>query len=143
MSEKPHIIRIVADEARRQYYQCRRARAELPRPRIADNEIGVEFDDGRFIPYADLGYHDDVGFFRISETPEPASQAAPFAASGRLIDCGQVVVTTGVSLRLKAEEIRGLLDRHSRGDFGTYGEFYASITWRKPCRRAKSTKSTP
>ena len=124
MSEKPHIIRIVADEARRQYYQRHQARAGLPRPRIWESEIGVEFDDGCFIPYADLGYHEDIGFFRLSESSDVANQAAPFAASGRLIDCGQIVVTTGVSLHLTVEEIRDLLARHSRGDFGAYGEFY-------------------
>lgn len=124
MSEKPHIIRIVADQARRQYYQRHEARASLPRPRVWEREIGVEFDDGCFIPYADLGYHEDVGFFRLSEGGDVANQAAPFAATGRLIDCGQIVVTTGVSLRLTAEEIRELLTRHSGGDFGLYGEFY-------------------
>lgn len=124
MSEKPHIIRIVADEARRQYYQRHEAQARLPKPRIWESEIGVDFGDGCFIPYADLGYHEDVGFFRLSESGDVVNQAAPFAASGRLIDCGQVVVTTGVSLRLTAEEIRDLLARHSRGDFGLYGEFY-------------------
>ena len=124
MSEKPHIIRIVADEARRRHYQRHEARARLPRPRVWESEIGVEFDDGGFIPYADLGYHEDVGFFRLSESSDVTNQAAPFAASGRLIDCGQIVVTTGVSLRLTAEEIRDLLARHSRGDFGVYGEFY-------------------
>ena len=124
MSEKPHIIRIVADEARRQYDQRHQARAGLPRPRIWESEIGVEFDDGCFIPYADLGYHEDIGFFRLSESSDVANQAAPFAASGRLIDCGQIVVTTGVSLHLTVEEIRDLLARHSRGDFGAYGEFY-------------------
>jgi hypothetical protein len=124
MSEKPHIVRIVADEARRQYYRCHRSRAELPKPRICENEIGVEFDDGRFIPYADLGYHDEVGFFRLSEATERSSQAAPFAAVGRLIDCGQIVVTTGMAQRLTHEEIRDVLERHSGGDFGVYGEFY-------------------
>ncbi|MBK7217966.1 MAG: hypothetical protein IPH95_13185 [Candidatus Promineofilum sp.] len=124
MPAKPHIIRIVAAEARRQYYALRRPRADLPRPRIWEGEIGVEFDDGRFIPYADLGYHDDVGFFRLSEESDVVNQAAPFAASGRLIDCGQVVVTTGVSLRLTGEEIGQLLARHAGGDFGAYGEFY-------------------
>ena len=124
MSEKPHIVRIVADEARRQYYRSHCSRAELPKPRIYQDEIGVEFGDGRFIPYADLGYHDAVGFFRLSEATELTSQAAPFAAAGRLIDCGQIVVTTGIAQRLTHEEIRNVLQRHSGGDFGAYGQFY-------------------
>lgn len=124
MSEKPHIVRIVADEARRQFYRRHHSRAELPKPRICDDEIGVEFGDGQFIPYADLGFHDEVGFFRLSEATELQSQAAPFAASGRLIDCGQIVVSVGVSQRLMADEIRDVLARHSSGDFGGYGHFY-------------------
>jgi hypothetical protein len=124
MSDKPHIVRIVADEARRQYYRRHCSRAELPKPRICQDEIGVEFEDGRFIPYADLGYNDDVGFFRLSEASGVASEAAPFAAAGRLIDCGQVVVTTGIAQRLTPPEIRDLLERHAGGDFGLYGEFY-------------------
>lgn len=124
MSERPHIIRLVADEARRQYYHCRRPRAELPRPRIYQDEIGVEFEDGCFIPYADLGYNGDVGFFRLSAAGGATSEAAPYAAAGRLIDCGQIVVTTGISQRLNADEIRALIERHASGDFGVHGEFY-------------------
>lgn len=123
MAEKPHIIRLVADEVRQQYYHRKRERMELPRPRIVEDEIGVEFD-GQFIPYADLGYHGDVGFFRLSETAGVPNEAMPFAATGRLIDFGQVLVTTGVTQRLTNEEIRGLLERHATGDYGEYGEFY-------------------
>jgi len=124
MAEKPHIVRIVADQVRHQYYRRQRGRADLPRPRIHDDEIGVELEDGRFIPYADLGYHDEAGFFRLSETSAVDNQASPYAASGRLIDCGQIVVTTGVSQRLSPDEIRGLIERHAGGDFGDNGEFY-------------------
>ncbi len=124
MSDKPHIVRLVADEARRQYYGRRLPRAELPRPRICQDEIGVVFDQGHFIPYADLGYNDDVGFFRLSEAGDVVSEAAPYAAAGRLIDCGQIVVTTGISQRLTADEIRALIERHAGGDFGENGEFY-------------------
>lgn len=124
MFDRPHIIRVVADEARRQYYRRNRPRFDLPRPRIQDDEIGVELEDGQFIPYADLGYHDDIGFFRISQTTDVVSQALPYAASGQLIDYGQVVVTTGISQRLKPAEIRDLLRRHACGDFGDNGEFY-------------------
>lgn len=125
MSDKPHIVRLVADEARRQYYGRRLPRAELPKPRIRQDEIGVVFDEGHFIPYADLGYNGDVGFFRLSEAGDDvASEATPFAAAGRLIDCGQIVVTTGISQRLTADEIRTLIERHAGGDFGENGEFY-------------------
>ncbi len=124
MTEKPHIVRIVADEARRQYFWRRRDLCDLPRPRIHDDEIGVEFDDGQFIPYADLGYSGDIGFFRLSETRDVDNDAAPYAAGGRLIDCGQIIVTTGVSVRLTTDEIRQLIERHASGDYGEYGEFY-------------------
>jgi hypothetical protein len=124
MTDKPHIIRVVADEARRQFYRRHRRRASLPRPRIKENEIGVEFDNGEFIPYADLGYSCDIGFFRLSETAGIPNEAAPYAATGRLIDCGQVIVTTGASLRLTNHEISELLGRHASGDYGEYGEFY-------------------
>lgn len=124
MTSKPHIVRIVADEARRQYFWRRRDRAELPHPRIRENEIGVEFDDGQFIPYADLGYSGDIGFFRLSETTDVDNDAAPYAAGGRLIDCGQIIVTTGVSIHLTTDEIRALIDRHASGDYGEHGEFY-------------------
>lgn len=124
MTDKPHIVRIVADEARRQYFWRRRDLNLLPRPRIQEDEIGVEFDDGQFIPYADLGYSGDIGFFRLSETSDVDNDAAPYAASGHLIDCGQIIVTTGVSVRLTTEEIRQLIECHASGDFGEYGEFF-------------------
>ncbi len=124
MTERPHIVRVVADEARRQFFGRRRRRDQLPMPRIRQDEIGVEFDEGDFIPYADLGYSSDVGFFRLSETGDVINEAAPYAAGGRLIDLGQVIVTTGASRRLSNEEIRRLLDRHTFGDYGEFGEFY-------------------
>ncbi len=124
MAEKPHIVRLVADQVRRQYYRNHSTRAELPQPRIHGDEIGIELQNGRFIPYADLGYHDEVGFFSLSETADVTNQADPYAAAGRLIDCGQIVVTTGVSLRLTANDIRALIERHAAGDFGENGEFY-------------------
>lgn len=124
MTNKPHIVRIVADEARRQYFWHRRDLANLPRPRIEGDEIGVEFDDGQFIPYADLGYSGDIGFFRLSETRGVDNDAAPYAAGGRLIDCGQIIVTTGVSVRLTTDEIREVIERHASGDYGEHGEFY-------------------
>ena len=124
MSDKPHIVRIVADEARRLYFRRNRVRTELPQPRIHENEIGVELKDEGFIPYADLGYSSDIGFFRISETVGVKNEAIPYAAGGRLIDLGQIVVTTGASRRLTNDEIGALLDRHASGDYGEYGEFY-------------------
>lgn len=124
MTERPHIVRMVADEARRQFFSRRRRRDQLPTPRIHQDEIGVEFQEGEFIPYADLGYNSDIGFFRLSETRDAANEAAPYAASGQLIDLGQIIVTTGASRRLTNDEIRDLLDRHASGDFGEFGEFY-------------------
>lgn len=125
MTDKPHIVRIVADEARYQYFCRQRALVDLPRPRILRDEIGVEFGDGQFIPYADLGYSGNIGFFRLSEADEGVdNRAAPYAAAGCLIDCGQIIVTTGVSVRLTTEEIRQLIERHASGDYGEYGEFY-------------------
>lgn len=124
MSNRPHIVRVVADEARRQLFIRRRSQANPPQPRIRDDEIGVEFETGEFIPYADLGYSGDVGFFRLSEATDETNEAAPYAAGGRLIDLGQIVVTAGASRRLTNDEIRDLLDRHAAGDFGDYGEFY-------------------
>lgn len=124
MSEKPHIVRVVADEVRQLYFRRQRDRHDVPRPRILGDEIGVEFTDGGFIPYADLGYSRDIGFFRLSETDDVANDAAPYAAGGRLIDVGQIVITSGASSRLTNDEIRGLLERHSAGDYGEHGEFF-------------------
>lgn len=124
MTERPHIVRVVADEARRQFFGRRRRRDQLPTPRIRQDEIGVAFDEGDFIPYADLGYSGDVGFFRLSEPGDAVNEAAPYAAGGRLIDLGQIIITTGASRRLSNEAIRELLDRHASGDYGEFGEFY-------------------
>lgn len=121
---KPHIIRMVADRARKLYYTQNKPRQVLPSPRIVDDEIGVLFDDGRFIPYADLGFHHDIGFFRLSEEFLLPNEAEPFAAYGKLLHQGQVVVTTGVTERLSNQQIRTLLDRHTSGDYGTFGEFF-------------------
>lgn len=124
MSEKPHIVRVVADEARRLYFRRRGGREVLPRPRVRHEEIGVEFADQDFIPYADLGYNSDIGFFCLSKTFDVPNEAAPFAAAGRLIDPGGIVVSSGVAHRLTNDEIRGLLGRHVAGDYGEFGEFY-------------------
>ncbi len=124
MSGRPHIVRLVAEAARQQYYYPRHSPAASLRPRVLDDEIGVELDDGQFVPYADLGYHSDIGFFRLSETTEVPNEAAPYASSGRLIDPGQIIVTTGVSQRLAQNEIAVLLERHAGGDYGDFGEFY-------------------
>lgn len=124
MSERPHIVRVVADDVRRQFFTRRRNRADLPHPRIHGDEIGVEFGAGDFIPYADLGYSGDIGFFRLSETADVRNEAAPYAAGGRLIDCGQIIVTTGASRRLGNDEVQDLLDRHASGDYGEFGEFF-------------------
>ncbi|MBP6015447.1 MAG: hypothetical protein KA586_01915 [Candidatus Promineofilum sp.] len=123
MLQKPHIVRLVADEARKIYFRPH-GRYALPRPRIRHEEIGVEFVDQEFIPYADLGYSSDIGFFRLSKTFNVPNEAAPYAAAGRLIDPGGIVVTTGASHYLTNDEIRGLLDRHVAGDYGEFGQFY-------------------
>lgn len=125
MNPKPHIVRMVADRACQLYFTQNRLPVDLPRPRVLDNEIGVLFADGRFIPYADLGFHHDLGFYSLSETPGFANEAAPYAALGQLLQTGQVVVTTGVSGRLSGDEIRHLLWRHTSGDYGEHGEFYS------------------
>ena len=106
------------------YFRRRGGREMLPRPRIRQEEIGVEFVDQGFIPYAELGYNSDIGFFRLSDTLDVPNEAAPYAAAGRLIDPGGIVVTTGASNRLTNDEIHGLLDRHVAGDYGEFGEFY-------------------
>ena len=41
-----------------------------------------------------------------------------------MIDCGQIVVTTGASARLSNAEIRDLLMRHGQGDFGEFGDYF-------------------
>lgn len=124
MKDRPHIIRMVADRARSLYYTQNRPREALPSPRIVGDEIGVQFDDGRFIPYADLGFNHDVGFYRLSEVDGLPNEAEPFAAAGKLINQGHVLVTTGVAERLSNPQIRGLIDRHTSGDYGSFGEFF-------------------
>lgn len=124
MYEKPHIVRVVADEARKLFFGRNRAFDAIPRPQIREDEIGVTFDDGTFIPYADLGYSGDIGFFRLSESTGITNEAAPYAAGGHLIDLGQIILSTGASRRLTHDEVRDLLERHAAGDYGDYGEFY-------------------
>ena len=124
MYEKPHIVRVVADEARKLFFGRNRDFDAIPRPQIREDEIGVAFDDGAFIPYADLGYSGDIGFFRLSESSGITNEAAPYAAGGRLIDLGQIIISTGASRRLTPDEINDLLERHAAGDYGEYGEFY-------------------
>ena len=123
MTTKPHIVCVVAGEARRRLFRYQQP-TRLPRPRVRDEEIGVEFEDGRFIPYADLGYHGDIGFFRLSESKGGPNETAPYAAAGRPTDCGPVIVPPGTAHRPTADEIGHLLTRHAAGDFGLYGEFY-------------------
>jgi len=124
MSDRPHIVRVVADDARRLFFARHRHRAALPQPRILDDEIGVEFEDGEFIPYADLGYSSETGYFRLSETTGVSNEAAPYAAGGHMIDWGQIIVTTGAARRLTNDLIKELLERHASGDYGEYGEFF-------------------
>lgn len=127
--ERPHIVRLVADRARQVFYFQLRRSPEIPRPRILDDEIGVVLDDEEFIPYADLGYHREVGFFRLSNAPTVPNEAAPYAAYGQLINYGKVMVSSGVAGFLSTAEMRELLERHGSGDFGEAGEFYdADVT---------------
>lgn len=124
MNQKPHIVYKVAEENRRLFYDQLTTPGAFIRPRMYGEEIGVEFQSGEFIPYADLGYSYDIGFFRISETEDVENDALPFAASGQLIDCGQVILTPNVAPLLSNETINELLKRHVSGDFGDLGEFY-------------------
>jgi hypothetical protein len=124
MSTKPHIVRLVADEVSRVFYHHGSIPHASVRPRILGEEIGVEFESGDFIPYADLGYSCDIGFFRLSGDYDETNDALPYAAAGQLINFGQVLISTSVSQRLSNEDIQDLLQRHASGDYGEYGEFY-------------------
>lgn len=142
MNAKPHIVRMVADRARELYYTQRRLPVDIPRPRLLDDEIGVLFADGAFIPYADLGFHHDLGFYRLSEIDHVPNEAAPFAATGKIVNGGNIIVTTGVSERLAADEIRDLVTRHTSGDFGQHGDFYAIDVTDDELRRGSPQATT-
>jgi hypothetical protein len=124
MGNKPPIVRLVADKASELYYSAALRGDDLPQPRVIDDEIGVVFGGKTFIPYADLGYNEDLGFYRLSAVPDVANQAAPFAAGGMLINPGKITITPGVAKRLTNEEISTLLNRHIAGDFGELGRFF-------------------
>lgn len=121
---KPHIVRLIADKASELYYSAARRGDDLPQPRVISNEIGVVFGGDVFIPYSDLGFNENLGFYRLSGSPEVNNQSAPYAAGGSLINPGKIIVTPGVSRRLNNEDIRSLLARHTAGDFGEFGRFY-------------------
>jgi hypothetical protein len=142
MQQKPHIVRMVADRARELYYTQRRLPIDIPRPRIEGEEIGVRFGDGQFIAYADLGFHHDLGFYRLSDGPGLPNEAAPFAAMGKIVNAGHVVVTTGVSERLTPDEISDLVRRHTTGDFGRHGDFYAIDVTDEELRRGSPQATT-
>ena len=142
MNQKPHIVRMVADRARELYYTQQRLPVDIPRPRFIDDEIGVLFNDGRFIPYGDLGFHHDLGFYRLSDREGLPNEAAPFAATGKIVNAGSVVVTTGVSDRLSADEIRDLITRHTTGDFGQHGDFYEIDITDEELRRGSPQAAT-
>lgn len=124
MANKPTIVRLVADKASELYYSAARRGDDLPQPRVISEEIGVVFGGDVFIPYSDLGYHENLGFYRLSASPDVANQAAPYAAGGALINPGKITITPGVAKRLNNDEIRTLLGRHVAGDFGEFGRFY-------------------
>lgn len=124
MDQKPHIVYKVAEENRRLFFDRLTTPGAYVRPRVLGDEIGVEFHNGEFIPYADLGYSYDIGFFRISETQEVANDALPYAASGQLIEFGQVILTSSVARLLSPDLVNELLRRHVSGDYGEFGEFY-------------------
>lgn len=142
MTEKPHIVRMVADRARELYYTQRRLPIDIPRPRFDGEEIGVVFASGEFIPYADLGFHHDLGFYRLSAVEGLPNEAAPFAATGKIVNAGQIVVTTGVSDRLSPDEISDLVMRHTTGDFGRHGDFYAIDVTNEELRRGSPQAAT-
>lgn len=124
MSEtKPHIVRLVAEEARRLVFVCGGSQREAPQPRYVNGEFGVLFAE-EFIPYAELGYSHDIGFFRLSDADDVTNDAAAYASAGQLIDCGQVIVTSAASQQLSHEDIAALLNRHASGDYGLLGEFF-------------------
>ena len=142
MNQKPHIIRMVADRAAELYYTQARLPIDIPRPQFEGEEIGVLFGDGLFIPYADLGFHHDLGFYRLSEVQGLANEAAPFAATGKIVNAGHIVVTTGVTDRLAPEEIRDLVRRHTTGDFGQHGDFYEIDITNEELRRGSPQATT-
>lgn len=142
MDHRPHIVRMVADRARELYFTQRRLPIDIPRPCYEGEEIGVRFADGQFIPYADLGFHHDLGFYRLSEVTGLISEAAPYAAAGKIVNAGNIIVTTGVSERLTADEIRDLIVRHTTGDFGRHGDFYAIDVTNDELRRGSQQAAT-
>ena len=93
MSDKPHIVRVGLIRPEN-VLTPPRARSSAPSS-IRHQEIGVEFVDQEFIPYADLGYNSDIGFFACRK-PSTFERSCAFAAAGRLIDPGGIVVTTGL-----------------------------------------------
>jgi hypothetical protein len=128
MMSKPHtvrhIVRLIADKASELYYQANHRGNDLPQPRVINQEIGVLFWDNVFIPYADLGYNDELGFYQLSACPDATNESTPYAAEGPLLDPGQLIVTPGVAKQLSNDELSTLLERHTSGDFGDLGRFY-------------------
>jgi hypothetical protein len=128
---REHIVKLVADTASRLYFREGLRGAEVPGPRLIDGELGVLFEGTEFIPYNDLGYNRELGFFRLSsfsEYPEYANEALPFSADGVILSLGAIVMTSGVEYDLEnaglsAEHLYPILGRYSRGDFGRPGSW--------------------
>lgn len=125
--EKIHIVKMVADFCTAIYWREENYGIS-PVIRKINGELGVDFEGADFIPYSDLGYNSELGFYQISAFPEFENETLPYSAEGQIITLKEVVMTRGIEAALRRAGlefpyIAQLVARYSRGDWGDTGNW--------------------
>ena len=123
-----HIVKMIGDFCTEVNYGLGSINGIEPNIRIIEGALGVYFEGAEFIPYSDLGYNSELGFYQISAFPEFENESLPYSAEGVILSLGEVVMTRGIEAALRRagldrDFVIGLIERHSRGDWGDLGNW--------------------
>lgn len=133
MSREPgdspeHIVKMIGDFCTEVNYGLGSINGIEPNIRIIEGALGVNFEGADFIPYSDLGYNSELGFYQISAFPGFENESLPYSAEGVILSLGEVVMTRGIEAALRRagldrDFVIGLIERYSRGDWGDLGNW--------------------
>ncbi len=93
--------------------------------RIFNDVIGVLFlEKNEFIPYYDLAYNQQTGFYRLSSFPDASNESLPFNTPNvPIIDLGRLVTTPEVQDSIPLLMLNKIVQRHQYGDWGKLKKF--------------------
>ena len=123
---KEHIVKMIGDFGSGLYFKEGRRGKDIPAPRLIKGELGVLFEGEDFIPYGDLGFNSELGFYKLSSFPEYKNEALLFAEEGPILSLGQIVIPRGIEDRIKKEGLeipylKEFITRYALGYWGSSG----------------------